>query len=369
MSYGQLGELTQLACLQDDLAPIDDGDGVHRTVYVRDQRGAIVEESYFAGSGQRTQRRSDGCARRRLEYDAAGSLVKESCLDASGVPQRVAGNTQSAVAYTREKNGCWTEKRYLGSDNRTPETTRLLQRTDQYCTALDFERRTDEGKIVGVAWDAELTPDGLVAVMRSRAEHGHAQCPNAGYYSLGTIGSMVKWDYDASGRPTRKRCFRSDATPSRCDESHPHEQRYAYDEAGRNSSISYFDEDGEPATWFGVHRKEMSYNVLGRLTGDRYYDTRGERTNDRCGTGGNAYRFDAKQRLTQIDQRDKDGNLKTSRCRVSLNGIRWPVGSVRVKVVRTPDGATKNEYYNVSGRLMKTVDCSEPNAERSVSSE
>ena len=363
LSYSDVGVLSETACMQDDLAPIDDGNGVHRTTYRRDAHGEITEESYFATSGQRTRRRSDGCARRRSVRDEALNVVKESCLDASGVLQRESGETHASVEYTRDENGCWTEKRFLSAERETPEDVRFYQKPDRQCTALRFERRNGESTLVGVAWDVELTSEGLQAVKRCRVHSGHAQCPQAGYYLPGTRGAMVRWEYDDKGRATRKRCYSANGKPSTCDPSYPHEERYEYDEHGRHVATQYFDARGETATWFGVARRETSYNVLGRVTSDRYYDKSGKLTNDRCGTGGNVYRMDAKQRLVGIDQKDKHGALKTSRCRVSFNGIRWPLSTARVEVVRTPGGATKNEYYSASGKLLKTVDCSEPNAE------
>lgn len=363
LAYGEHGELTEIACLQDDATPMDDAEGVHRTLIVHDNRGAVEEENYFASNGQRMPRRSDGCARRRFTRDAAGNVVKDTCLDASGVPQRIAGETHASVGITRDENGCWTEKLFFVAEESSPEKMRLVQRTDRFCTPTHAEHRNDAGKLLGMGWDAELTAEGFRAVMRCRTEYGNAQCPNAGYYASGTRGSLVKWEYDDRGRSTHKRCYNADGTPSRCDSSYPHEERYQYNELGRLTTTSWFDDQGEIATWMGIARMEDSYNVLGRLTSDRYFDKDGNRTNDRCGTGGNVFRFDAKQRLVGIDQRDKDGNLKVSHCNVSLNGIRWPGGSARVEVTRTASGSTKNEYYSATGTLLKTIDCSLPNAE------
>jgi hypothetical protein len=357
------GAVSEQACLSDDGEGVADGDGIHRRTFVLNDMGDVVEENFLDGRGGRVARASDGCARVRTKRDEAGNAVEETCLDDAGSPKLRSGERHSITLMKRDKNGCLSEVSYADADRRPTDDPRLVLTSDAHCTPVRRESFGADGKRVGVIFEDKLSDSGDCIERRCSVGSGPAQCPNVGFYSPGDRGSLVKWDINEKGQTVSKKCFRSDGTPSGCDEAYPHEQRFTFDPEGQPTSESYFDSKGEPAKWNGVHRQELIRNALGRLTSKKYLNVEGEPVHGACGNAGFQITYDNKMRMVAIREVDKAGKLKAPHCRSSLDGITWPMSAAQMEIRRGEGGALTNEYTNSNGVKLKTVDCAKPGTE------
>lgn len=361
--YSPSGDLEFTACLQDDLAPMHDKEGVHRTTYVVDGFGRPIEEMYHATTGERVPRWTDGCVRRRFKRDDRGNIEAETCLDLSGNPVREQGAKHATTRFTRDANGCIIERSFFDVDGNATRDPRHRLRSDPQCSMLAFELRDAGGSLKGIAWELELTRDRQEAVKRCRDASGPAQCPLAGYYESGPRGSQLRLEYDERGREIRRRCFYSEGKPSRCSGSYPHETRLAYAEDGRSLSHRYFDEFGKATTALGAARDDILLDAVGNMTSVRSYDGDGAPMVDRCGCFELLARYDAKQRLTSMECRGTGGEPRARLATCALDGTYWPPGAARVELDRDPTGKLSNVYYGTTGSRIKTVPCTDVKAD------
>jgi len=359
-TYAADGLVASSTCLDEALQPVVDANGLHKTVFRRDERGNVVEESYFDASDAPVGRISDGCARRRYAYDAGGSVVEQACLDASGATQRYAGRTDSATRMKRDQNGCMTELSWIGATTGQPESFVRQFRVDAQCSTLWSANRDGSTNPAGLVEHSTYDDKGQRIEQRCEVRSEPAQCPEFGQYAAGPRGSVRRWEYDDRGRQIRRRCYMPNGKPSMCDQAYPHESYEEYDDHGLQVATGFRDATGAPTTWLGVARKEFRYNGLGRLLDVHFENTSGDLINSHCGDASTHYVYDAKQRTVSIEQHDKKGALSGSfGCTVRYGDVPWPSGAARVIVLREPGKHTFNEFYAANGALLKRVDCSD----------
>jgi len=363
-TWSSANEVESVACFQDDMTPLLNAYGIHRTAFRRDIQGNVEEESYYASSGERTPRQSDGCGRRKFRRDHAGNVAETVCLSAAGMPMSVRGSNYAAEIDSYDQHGCRTERRYADTDGRAASRTNVLKstyRVDVNCGVVREEHRDASDRLVQpdlrtpALRERELNAEGLPVRIQCSSADGPVSCRHA---RKGTQGSIMKKEYDSRGRSTRELCFDAQERKSRCNPSYPHEEKSEYGPDGRRSLETFADENGQPALGLGVARMEYRYNVLGKMTSYRFFDNNGAPANMTIGFAAMVLQYDQQQRILSLELYGTDGKLKASNG-AQYEGVTWPDGSARMVIERSANGDVANIFYGPDGSQRKRVACTD----------
>lgn len=361
-AYNDVGLISQNACFTEDGKPAADQDGVHLTKIERDALGRVTELSFFDPSGAAATRPSDGCARLRSEYDAAGNKLNDRCFNASGTPTPMQGRSWSARWVSYDANGCATRARYADVSGKwvaDGETSEIVIVPDARCNTVREERRGPQGQLIKPGtWGVPLTKleIGNDGQPQSKdcfgADDKPTNCEGNGSTS---VGVKARYSYDDRGRLTSERYFTADGALSAMSHAYPHETRFTYGPDGRVASRAFFDDKGKPATALGkVARFTYRYDPLGGLLSSAMFDTSGNPIASSIGCHDLAQSFDEKHRLAVVECRGPTGAL-AAHVGLIYGGIEWPAGAARMQIERST--TIFNSYFDPNNKPTKRVDC------------
>lgn len=352
-------------CLNNDMSPAYDANGVHRTAYERDLAGLVIDESYYGAQNERVPRLPEGCVRFKTKRNDAGSAIETICADDKGQSTFVRGGSYTTIQSRYDDNGCVVEKKYVDFEGKTPKKGNFGTATftvDKNCGVLMEADRDPKGR--PVRFDPERPPteervlgaDGLWTMRTCKGAQGPVQCSDP--KKLGARGSIVKVERDAMGRVVRHKCFQSPDKPSPCDGDYPHERVFDYGADGLARMESFFDEKGAAALGRGAAQIERRYSAVGKTQIESYLDKDGQAMMNKLGFASIMFQYDVQQRLAQIELQDVDGKPRAGRS-YAYGGVSWPPGAAKMAVQREKDGLILNLFLGPDGKVVKRVDCSE----------
>lgn len=361
--YTVSNDVQMKVCLNPDMTPAYDEDGVHRTVYAHDLYGRVVDASFFNFKNEPAPRLSDGCVRIQTKRDDAGNPLETICADDKGQSTFLRGAAFTTIAASFDKNGCAIEKRYVDFEGKPPKKGNIgseVFTVDKVCGILARSSRDPRGRPVsfkpGVPPVEEVTlgPEGLWEVRVCKGASGPVACIDP--RRVGPRGSVVKVERDEHGRVTRMRCFQPGDKPSPCEGGYPHERRYDHGADGRVKAETFFDEKGAPALALGAAQIERRYTSVGKTLTESYLDKDGQPALNKLGFASITFQYDPQQRVSLIQLQGVDGQPKAARSLIYA-GITWPNGAAKMSVDRELDGKLANVFLGPDDKVVKRVEC------------
>lgn len=352
-------------CLNGDMTPAFDVNGVHRTVYDRDLFGRVIDESYFDFKNELVPRLSDGCVRVQYRRDDAGNPIETICADEKGQSTFVRGGGYTTIKAMFDKNGCAIERKYVDFEGKTPKKgvfgSEVLT-VDKACGVLSRTSKDPRGRPVSFGQglppteEIVLGADGLWTQRTCKGAGGPVACIDP--KRPGARGSVVKVERDEHGRVVRERCFQTGDKPSPCEGGYPHERRYDHGADGRPRLESFFDEKGAPAQALGAAQIERKYTAVGKKLTESYLDKDGQPVTNKFGVASITFQYDVQQRLSLIQLQGADGQPKAARS-FTYEGVAWPAGAAKVSLDRETDGRLANVFLGPDDKVVKRVECAD----------
>jgi YD repeat-containing protein len=357
--YDERGRLRAERCFGDDGAPATFRRGGHVHLHEYDARGFRASGSRKEASGAPAVDDA-GCATVRQDRDDAGNATLSSCFDEAGRPHGMNGTEAVKTVMTYDANGCVTAE--VSEDGRGEPVNvhgvagRYFKR-DASCGVLTLEHRDASGSPAAPMWKApfieyQRNAEGLVVeeTCRDKAKRA-ANCRDV----TGADGAVLRYTYDERGRETSVTGYDEAGTPTRINRDYPHEWRSSYGADGMRTELAYFDEHGQPALALNTVAKHVfTYDRLGSMTSVKGLDVAGEATHPSTNCSELRRTYDAMHRLASIECRGPAGQLAASD--LILEGILWAMWSARVVVERS-GASVANVYYGLNGEVMKRVAC------------
>ena len=384
------GRLAELACLQWTGEPMRDTHGVASTTYTRDASGFVTEERRFGVDGKpltandgvqhvsytlddvgrmTSERYLDagdspvqsttGCYGRLLERDDRGIVARSTCLDPDGTARASVAGT-AIDAFETDARGCRIGVRRLdvggkpGVDQDQVHGEDYV--VDDHCaitsrTCLDLRAQPH---VCG--------PGEPARYVMKRDGAGHVVSTKH-FLPDGTAGGdpdyevfEVRWQYDDRGRKTGESCFDQEGARTQCDSAGFHRLKTLYDDAGRATEEHYFDEQGRTVDNLGATVHRYRYDNYDHLYESRSFDAKGELT---VVMGASIRRelYDAAQRHFGVLMLDKEGKpAPYVGCYVGLDCPTTAWHAVRI-VRRTDSSVEQNLFFDVDGTLISKLDC------------
>ena len=361
--YTVNNDIQTKVCLQSDMTPAFDMNGVHRTAYDRDLYGRVTDESYFGFKNELVPRLSDGCVRVQTKRDDAGNAGETICADDKGQSTFVRGGAFTTIVGRFDPNGCLVEKKYVDFQGKTPKKGNFgseVFTVDKVCGVLSRTSKDPRGRPVSFApgrppaEEFVLGPDGLWTQRTCKGASGPVACIDP--KRVGARGSIVKVERDEHGRVAKERCFQAAEKPSTCEGGYPHERRYDYGADGRVRAETFFDEKGAPALGLGAAQIERKFTAVGRKQTESYLDKDGQPVVNKLGFASITFQYDVQHRLSLIQLQGADGQPKASRS-LSYSGISWPAGAAKMSIDRETDGKLANVFLGPDDKVVKRVEC------------
>ena len=357
-------EVQTKVCLNNDMTPAHDANGVHRTTYERDLYGFVTDESYYGAQNERVPRLSDGCVRIQTKRDEAASPIEVICADDKGQSTFVRGGGYTTILQKHDANGCLVEKKHVDFEGKPPKkgnhgTTTFT--VDKHCGVLAVVNKSPRGQMVSLAPGAPpaeelvLGPDGLWTERKCKAT-GPVACIDP--KRVGAKGSIVKVERDEMGRIVKQKCFQAADKPSPCEGGFPHERRFDYGADGRVRAETFFDEKGQPALGLGAAQIERKHTSVGKKLTENYLDKDGAPIINKLGFASVTLQYDVQQRISLIQLQGADGQPRGSKSLVYA-GIAWPNGAAKMSVDRELDGRLANVFLGTDDKVLKRVECAE----------
>jgi hypothetical protein len=347
--------------LRFDLAgkAVANADGVHRTLITRRDGRAVMER--YRGVDDKPVQSTRGCHGRRIERDAQGSIVKRICLDAADQPTAQPSGV-SAEVYRVDGAGCRIGVRYL-SMRGTPAAGHDLVHamdyevddrcaiTSRLCRGLDDSPRA-------------CAPGGPARFVTRYDAAGHP----VSIKHFGPDGRPgrdaafqtfeIRRTFDRLGNQLTQACHDLLGDKVRCPNTDFHAIRSIYDDAGRETSQSYRDEDDRPSHNYGSHKRTYKHDNYDHLVETQNHDAAGRLT-EAFNVAIRKDLYDAAHRRFGILLYDRAGQpAQNPGC---YTGATCPIGRPwhAVRVVRRKDGsAEKNLFFDADKRLIDTKYCS-----------
>jgi hypothetical protein len=344
-----------------DLAgkPVANASGVHKTLTGRDAVGRPTVERYRDVDDQPVAS-TQGCHGRRIERDGRGSVLRTVCLDATDQPAAQPSGI-SAEVYRLDPNGCRTGVRYLSLrgtpaaghdlvhamdhevDERCAITSRLCRGTDEQprpCTPGGPAR-------YGTRHDGAGNP---ISVKHFDPGGGPGRDPAFHAFE-------IRRSFDRFGNQLTQACHDLTGAKLGCPNTDFHAIRSTYDDAGRERSQSYLDDEGRPTDNFGSYRRTYKHDNYDHLVESQNHDATGALT-EAFGVAIRKDLYDAAHRRFGILLYDRAGQpSQNPGCYTGATcpGRAWHA----VRIVRRTDGsAEKNVFFDASKRLIDTKFCS-----------
>ncbi|MBK8257624.1 MAG: hypothetical protein IPK82_33760 [Polyangiaceae bacterium] len=352
-------------CLNSDLSPAIDANGVHRTTYDQDLYGYLTDESYYGLKNERVPRLSDGCVRIQYKRDEAGNAAETVCADEKGQSTFVRGGAYTTIAGKFDANGCLVEKKYVDFEGKTPKKGNFgseVYTVDKTCGILSRQSKDPRGRGVQfspsrpVSEEFTLGPDGAWTQRVCKGASGPVACVDP--RRVGARGSIVMVERDEQGRITRERCFQAADKPSPCEAGYPHERRLEYGPDGRVRVESSLDEKGHPSLGLGSAQVERKYTSVGKKQTENSLDKDGQPMVNKLGFASITFQYDAQQRLSLIQLQGIDGQPKAAR-NLAYGAITWPPGAAKMSIDRETDGRIANIYLGPDDKQVKRVECTD----------
>jgi YD repeat-containing protein len=292
------GMTRSVACFDADGAPVTDVEGVHRTVFERDDHGCLTATAFFDAAGAPVRTRdgwasvryqpSPTCDTRqraffgvdgqpvadpdgvqRYDYDVSeGLVVRESRYDVKGRPTLSGNDGAHIVRFEYDVDGDLTSSRLFDTQDRP-----VAGRFGYHARRFTY---TPEGFLkTRVTQDRYGRPvrDLQTGVVETRYVHdGFGDLVEEAYFDahgrpmpdlLDRVG-RVKYERDERGRVVDKSYWADADTPvPRWSGSHAY--RHGYDAHGRLASLESLDADGRPmAEETGTTRQTFAYDDADR---------------------------------------------------------------------------------------------------------
>jgi hypothetical protein len=351
-------------CLNNDMTPAYDANGVHRTTYERDLYGYVTDESYYGAQNERVPRMADGCVRVQTKYDEAANAIEIICADDKGQSTFVQGGGYTTILQKHDANGCLVEKKYVDFEGKAPKKGNHGTSTftvDKHCGVLSVMNKSPRGQPVSLTpgqppgEELVLGPDGLWTERRCKAT-GPVACIEP--KRAGARGSIVKVERDEQGRVVKQKCFQAADKPSSCEGGYPHERRREYGADGRIRLETFFDEKGEPAQGLGAAQIELKFTSVGKKLTESYLDKDGAPILNKLGFASVTLQYDVQQRVSLIQLQGTDGQPRAARSLVYA-GIAWPAGAAKMSAERGLDGKLANVFLGPDDKVVKRVECTE----------
>ena len=383
--------VSQTSCLQWTGQPMRDTTGVATRRYVRDARGIVITTHFLGLDGKPIASRDgvttlrfdldkagrdavkryrdaddrpvamgDGCYGWQFEYDMRGLEVRRTCLDFADQPQRAA-NGIASTSYRYNAHGCVVAIRYAAADGAS-----AAHRDNVHGMDVQSDARCQQVSRTCVDIFDEPTACGIDSPARtvysfdkrgrlvSRKHYNADQSPglDAGYQVF-----EIRWQYDAVGNPVRESCYAYDGNPIVCATGDYHQVKRTYDHAGREIELRYLDESGTPTESVGTAVVRTRYDNYDHAVEWTVVDADGELI-EVNGMTTRRELYDAAHRRFAIILLDRTGQpAPYTACYV---GVTCPDEAWHaVRLVRGIDGrVTSNQFFDASGQLLVTQDCS-----------
>ena len=216
-----------------------------------------VREMWFGTDGEPTMNTSYGAYGAEYAYDEAGNQNMQRYLDAEGNP--TAGKNGYAEVH-KQLNAAKKVIReaYYGLDGKP------VARTDTYACATEYEYDEAGNQSVVRYYGADNKP------------------------VLNKTGSAeIHKTYNANGKVAREEYFGADGKPAPRTDNNAYATEYEYDEAGNQSVLRYYGEDGLPClNKTGCAEVHKTFNENKKVIREEYFGADGKPT---ARTDNNAY--------------------------------------------------------------------------------
>ena len=290
------GRITQCLFLNNSIANVKDGDGLHGFSYEYDEMGRPTVIWYLGRNGEEFCHRANkqGVAGKQFSY-TGHNVSKEEYLDESGNPilkLRGWGASESSFDnYDRLIKICFlgtsggeVRREYDTHGNKIREVYFGIdgKRAPGSDGCAEFRWECDErGNITkmtfyGVDGKPILTKSGFAAVRMEHDENGNRTRQSY----LGVDGmpishkdgcSEVHWEYDVSGNKIMEAYFGVDGKPTLLKNGYA-EVRMEYDERGNKTRRVFIGTNGKPTLHKdGFAEVRMKYNEYGSMTDEALF--------------------------------------------------------------------------------------------------
>ena len=278
------------------------------------RKGKISEEWYMDADGKPSLCKEGGYAHFEDDFDSNGNWVEGRYYDADGNLTLRSDRGYAMVRFSYDDDGRRVSERYYGTDGET-----LVISTYYHCAGFDYgyDAQGNRSEIGYIGLDGELmirsdlgyarviktfqdgniikeaffdasgrpTPckDGGNASYTSVYENGN--CVESRYYD--TSGELMQMNYgyafirstyDEFGQKLSSRFYGTDEkTLVISSKYHCAGFDYEYDDRGNNTHVNYIGPDGNlmPGVNLGYAQVEKTYNAMGKLIGEAYFDVDG----------------------------------------------------------------------------------------------
>jgi len=345
--YDRLRNLVEVARFGADGRPcVDDrGISIERSKY--DDNDDLVEVSYFDADGAPAMLHGE-YATRRMKNDERGLVIEEEYLDGHGARASLKDG-YAAVRYVRDRNDDVTEESYFGMRDEPKLAPGGYARKK---TTYDAHRKPVEISLFGADGALQAGTEGW-AIQRStydetglvvRRDHfdseSHLVLTKAG-------AASTTLTYDDRSNLIEETALGLDGKPIVMLDGYA-TKKSTYNERDELVGESLFGVAGEPATGAqGWSSRQLRYDDLGLLTEETFFDG----SHHPVAPKGRTYasvrdRYDARQRLTEVDYFDADG--------VPASG---PDGAEKVRYQRDAYGrATEVAYLDGANAAVASRD-------------
>jgi hypothetical protein len=280
--------------------------GVHRTLYSRDERGNALETRYFDAKEEPVED-SGGCELRRFSYDADGNQTREECLSSGGQerldPQGFAHSERSygsrhellaeayfglnslpakkdgyaKVTYEYDDLGRIKQSHYWGIDGKPT----LTQKDGLASLATTYDIRGDQVELLAYGTHDEPIVAKLGFHRQTNSYDARHQLLESATYD--TLGHLIKsragyarsvHKYDVRGNLLEFAAFGPDNRPTITKEHFARRTR-KYDAQNQLVEEAYFDDHARPIDTGSGARQVLTYDVQGNRTEIAYFGANG----------------------------------------------------------------------------------------------